>query len=97
MYSLKVSKNLFWDIDLQQFDEDKNKRIIIERVFSMGEISDVKTIIQFYGIENIKKEIVNAGFLDNKTIYWVSEFLNIPKTEFKCFAKKQSLQTHWNF
>jgi hypothetical protein len=97
MLSINLSNNLFWDIDLRHFDENKNRRIIIERVFSMGDLSDIKTIIQFYGIEIIKLEIVNAGFLDNKTLNWASNFLDIPKTKFKCFAKKQLLQEHWNF
>ena len=95
--SLKLSKKIFWDIDINHFDEYKNKRIIIERVFSLGDIADIKKIIKFYGLETIKQEIVNAGFLDNKSLYWISDFLDIPKTQFKCFTKKQLNQTHWNY
>lgn len=97
MFTLNVAKNLFWDIDLGTFDNIKNKRLIIERVVSLGDLSDMKEIIQFYGIETIKEEIINAGVLDNKTIAWASNFLNIPKNKFKCFAKKQSNQVHWNY
>jgi len=97
MFTLNISKNLFWDIDLSKFGDSLNKRLIIERVFSMGDLNDVKEVIQFYGIETIKREIVEAGYLDNKTLSWISNFLNIPKTKFKCFIKRQSNPVHWNF
>ena len=97
MFTLNISKNLFWDIDLGNFDDNKNKRLIIERVFTMGDLSDIKEVIQFYGLETVKQEIIKAGYLDNKTLSWVSNFLNIPKATFKCFIKKQSKQIHWNY
>ncbi len=97
MFSLNISEKLFWDIDLHNFDTNRNKRIIIERVFSMGDLSDIKEVIHFYGLEIIKREITKAGYLDNKTLTWISNFLNISKTKFKCFTKKQSNQVHWNY
>jgi hypothetical protein len=97
MFTLNISKKLFWDIDLSNFDNIRNKRLIIERVFSMGDLTDIKILIQFYGVETIKQEIINAGYLDNKTLSWVSDFFNISKTKFKCFSKKQSNQVHWNY
>ena len=97
MFSLAVSKNLFWDVDLTKFDDVRNRRLIIERVLSLGDFSDVRVIMQFYGLETIKEEIVQAGYLDNKTLAWVSNFLDIPKSKFKCYTKKQSNQAHWNY
>ena len=92
-----ISKHLFWDINTDLSDKEKNKTIIIERVINRGDINDVKIIISEYGLDTIKQEIVNAGFLDKKTLNWVSLFLNIPKTKFRCYKKTQSKQVHWNF
>ncbi|HKL09346.1 MAG TPA: hypothetical protein VJ896_11270 [Bacteroidales bacterium] len=92
-----LSKHLFWDLDLRKLDEQKNKTIIIERVFTRGDIDDLKILFQLYNIEVIKQEIVKAGFLDKKTLNWASLFLNIPKTKFKCYTKIQSRKVHWNF
>ena len=50
MLSVNLSENLFWDIDIHQIDEQKNKKVIIERVFTRGDIPDIRTIIQLYGI-----------------------------------------------
>jgi len=97
MLPISLSESLFWDLDITKLNEQKNERIIIERVFSRGDISDVRTIIEFYGLDIIKQEIVKAGFLDNKTLKWASDFLDIPITNFKCYLKKLSTPAHWNY
>ncbi|MCF6367011.1 MAG: hypothetical protein L3J35_12520 [Bacteroidales bacterium] len=97
MLSINLPEQLFWDININTFDENKNKRLIIERVFTLGDIAHVKELIKYYGIEIIKQEIVNVGFLDKKTLSWLSLFLEIPKNKFKCYTKIQSNQIHWNY
>ena len=92
-----LPKHLFWDMNTNLLDKEKNKTIIIERVINRGDINDVKIIISEYGLDTIKQEIVNAGFLDKITLNWVSLFLNIPKTKFRCYKKTQSKQMHWDF
>ena len=92
MFTLNLSKTLFWDIDLNNFDNLRNKRLIIERVFTLGYLVDIKEVIKFYGLETIKHEIISTGSLDNKTLTWASDFFNIPKTDFQCFIKKQYIQ-----
>lgn len=92
-----LPKNYFWDLNAEKLDDNLNKRIIIERVFSLGDIEDLKKIIEFYGLKTIKQEIVKAGQLDKKTLNWASKFLKIPKKNFLCYSKIQSNQVHWNF
>ncbi len=89
-----LSQHLFWDVDKTKLDFEKNKKLIIQRVFSRGDISDVKIILQFYDINTIKAEIIKAGRLDKKTLKWASDFLNIPKIKFLCYVKEQSKQIH---
>lgn len=67
-----------------------NKRLIIERVFSLGNKVEFQSLLNFYGTDVIKSEIVNAGSLDKKTLNWASMFLHIPKNKFKCYIKKPS-------
>jgi hypothetical protein len=97
MFTLNLPKSLFWDLDINSLDDQKNRRLIIERVFSMGDLPDIKEIVCYYGFEIIKKEVIHAGNFDNKTLAWLSIFLNIPKTKFKCYIKRQSNQVLWNY
>ena len=95
-YNLQqLPKHLFWDINT--LDKEISKTIIIERVFNRGDIKDLKYILECFGIETIKKEIIKAGFLDKKTLNYASNFLNIPKIKFQCYSKIHSNQIHWNF
>lgn len=97
MLTIKLSRHLFWDFNIPDLDDQKNKNIIIERVFTLGDIPEIKEVILLYGIDTIKAEIVKLAYLDKKTLQWASIFFDIPKTEFLCYAKIQSNQVHWNF
>ena len=92
-----LHKHIFWDLNINNLDQQKNKTIIIERVFNRGDIDDFKIVMNLYGEKTIKQEIIKSGFLDKKTLNWASSFFNIPKTKFQCYKKIQSSQIHWNF
>jgi hypothetical protein len=94
---LQLGKRFFWDMDIAKMDDQLHKRIIIERVMTIGDMEELKKIKSFYGIEVIKEEVKQAGFLDKKTLNWLSLVLKIPKTQFRCYLKMQSRDVHWNF
>lgn len=96
-FTLELPSILFWDIDPENLDNIRNRRLIIERVFTHGDIDDLKKIIRFYGIDTIKKEIIKAGNLDKKTLAWTSIVFGIPKTHFRCYTKRQSNKVHWTY
>ena len=92
-----LSPHLFWDIDKNKLDSEKHKALIIERVMNRGNLRDLNILLQSYGIDAIKREIVNAGYLDKKTLNWAALFFNLKKSDFKCYTKIQSTQVHWSF
>jgi hypothetical protein len=87
--NIPVRNTLFWDLDPERMDEQKNRRIIIERVFSLGNLDELKFIFSYYGTESIKTEVVKAGSFDPKTLRFASEILHIPKEEFRCYKRLQ--------
>jgi hypothetical protein len=95
MFDLKIKKELFWDVDFNRLDKNKNKRLVIERVLSYGNLSELKEIINFYGREGIVEEIKKAGYLDPKTLEFVAGYFEVSKEEFTCYIKKQSAPQHW--
>jgi hypothetical protein len=82
-----LSHFLFWDCDEDKIDYDKRVNFILERVFSMGTENDVREVIQYYGTEIIKNEIVKIKILDKKTINYLSFTFKIPKRKFVCYGK----------
>ena len=91
-----LRKQLFWDIDFSNLDVDHARRLIIERVSTEGDINEFSLMIKYYGKEKVADEAKKIGFLDNKTLSYLSYVLNVPKSDFKCYIKHRSKQIHWN-
>jgi len=82
-----LSKYLFWDINTRKLDYESRASFILERVFTMGMQEDEWKVIEYYGKERIRKEVVNCKALDKKTLNYLSIFYEIPKEEFICYRK----------
>lgn len=89
--TLKIRPFLLWDIDLKKFDYIENKRIVIERVCTLGDLNDFFEIARFYGMENIKEELLQSLELDKKTLNFFSQYFKIPEEKFKCYTRKAFL------
>lgn len=93
---MHLREQLFWDIDKQNFDTEKNKTLIIERVLNYGTLSEFKSILDYYGYETIRQELKRVGYLEPKTLAFVTSFFDINKNMLRCYTKKQSNQPHWH-
>ncbi len=85
----------FWDVDFEKIDDKKSKRLIIERVITLGNLKELKALFDHYGKEEVLRTICNLNYLDPKTLNFFSLMYDIPLTEFKCYTKKQSNPQHW--
>jgi hypothetical protein len=93
----QLNRAYFWDIDMKKLDEEKSKRIIIERVFNYGKLDEIKLIKNYYGINEIKAVLCKLNYIDPKSLNFVSLLLNVPKSKFKCFTRKQLTDQRWNY
>lgn len=94
---LNLSKVLFWDTDFNKIDFQKNARYVIEKVVMYGNVSDWRSIQHYYGMEKIKKEVLQSRHLDEKTLSFLSCIFEIPKSQFRCYTMKQFSPTHLDF
>ena len=90
-------RSYFWDIDPVKLDISKSKQLIIGRIFSMGNLTDIRQLMTIYSKKEIEESLCDLNYLDDKTLNFTSLFFGIPKSRFKCYIKKQSTQTHWNY
>ncbi len=86
----------FWDVNSSALDPLKSKRLIIERVFTLGNLEEIKIITGFYGKEEIIKTLRNLNYLEPKNLNFVSFLFKIPKKDFKCYQRRQSTIQHWS-
>ncbi len=97
MQKLNISKKSFWDVDFDNLDVEKYSLFVMQRVLEYGFLEDLQEIIQYYGEERIRKEIVNASWLNKKTLHFCCLIFNLKQEDFKCYAKKQLNPTHWDY
>lgn len=86
----------FWDIDRTDPDSEISDRLIIERVFSIGDLQDIKLILDNYGEEKTVEILMSLNYLDPKTLNFVSKLFKKPKKTFKCYRRKLSIPQLWN-
>lgn len=94
---MQFSKHIFWDMNVNSIDYQKHARLVIERVVVYGDLNDWHTLKEFYGLNLIRKEVVQIRSLDKKTLNFLSLILKIPRLNFRCYKQIQSAITHWNY
>jgi len=93
----QLSAHLFWDVDREKIDFNKNKKWLISRVLEYGLLNDWIIINKYYGIGEIAQITIQLKDLDKKSISFISVLSKIPKERFLCYNSKQLNPGHWNF
>lgn len=82
---MKVSdafdRRLFWDVDPEKLDWQKNSRFIIERVLVRGGMNDVKIVMNYYTRFQLIETVKKCRDLDEVTHNFCANYFNIPKAE----------------
>ena len=95
--SITFKNEYFWDVDIRNLDPDRSGRLIIERIFQMGNIEDIRTVIRYYGEKKILNVLCNLNYLDPKTLNFVSRLFKKPLKDFKCYTRRRLNRQYWNF
>lgn len=92
-----LNKAYFWDVDISLMDARKSQMLIIERVMLYGNLAEIKLIKDFYGEETLISTLCKLNYIDPKNLNFFSLLFGIPKTEFKCYTKRQLTSQPWNY
>ena len=93
---LPLRKTLFWDVDYDQLDLEKNKVYIAQQVLNYGTLEEFKLLMDYYGEAQFVEAICQVGWLDPKTFAFVTSYFHLPKTALKCYTKNRLNQAHWS-
>jgi hypothetical protein len=81
-----LSPHLFWDVDKNGIDWEKNKKFIIQRVMTYGLINDWQIIYTYYGMVDIAKTAMTIRDLDQKSLSFIALLSKVPKEKFLCYT-----------
>ncbi len=94
---MRLSKELFWDIDLEKLDFQVHKSQIIPRVFMKGKMDDILQVLRYYEKNVIKNVLLNTRYLDKKTLALAAVYFDTDKKEFRCYKLSQSTPQLWPY
>jgi hypothetical protein len=89
-------RNYFWDLERSNPDSEISDRLIIERIFTLGDPEEMKLVINYFGETRTVELLLSLNYLDPKTLNFVSKLFNKPRKLFKCYIRKQSMPQLWN-
>jgi hypothetical protein len=87
--SRHLKKEYFWDVNIDRLDIDGSRRLIIERVFTLGSVKEMKLVIDSYGEEEVKRVLTGLNYIDPRSLNFISKIFNIPLKSFKCYSRRQ--------
>lgn len=67
----QLSPYLFWDIDKNDFDAERNSAQLIQRVLEYGELDDWRKVRDFYGLDRIASDCKRLRTLPPKALSFV--------------------------
>lgn len=92
----KLSKVLFWDIDIQQADMDKYPAHFIQRVLEYGNMDDWRLLRSYYGMDKIVQVCKGLRTLDPICLSYICTISHTNIEDYRCYHFRQSFPTLWN-
>lgn len=92
---LELRPALFWDVNVEEVDLQKHSASVIERISTRGRLDEFRDMVKFYGRETVKTTLLNARYLDKRTLSYCSLIFDVPITEFRCYKLAQLNPEHW--
>jgi hypothetical protein len=92
-----ISKRVFWDINMDTLDYEKDRFYIIEKVMNYGLWDDFVSVAKFYGKETIKIEIIKSAYLKKDVLNFLCFYLGLKPQDFKCYEQRLLQEPHWNY
>ena len=92
-----LQKRIFWDVDFDTINYQKNGSWVIERVFERGDVTDIRQIRRFYGDEKVVDSLTKAKWLRYDIFVFVKNIFNLNANDFRCYTSKQSNEVPWTY
>lgn len=92
----QVRKTLLWEYDLDKFDWQNMRTLVVQRVVERGRMDDFYAVLNLYGLQGVKEAIKQIPYLNPKDLSFVCSVFNLKKEELKCYTNQQSKRQHWN-
>ena len=77
----QLSKQAFWDVDMDKIDYEKHAVHVVEKVIERGKAEDFKTILEFYGFDKLRDLALQAHWLSDISINFCCTLFKVKPTD----------------
>ena len=93
-----IPRRLLWDMDLENFDVYKNKKLVVQRVIEDGLPDDYNIIFHLYGGIQGVREIIKQihHFRYPQDISFICIAFDLKQEELECYKRQQLRNLHLN-
>lgn len=93
----RLRDSLLWEYNIPNFDWERMKHIVVQRVIERGLKEDWYAAINLYGGLNKFREIIkDVPHLNDKDLNFVCRIFNLKKEELRCYTRKQLREKLFN-
>ena len=92
-----LSKQAFWDVDMNKIDYGKQALYVMENVINNGTLEDFIALRNFYGDNKICETIINSKELGPKEISFCCLIFKLNRNDFKYPTTKAAYPTPWDY
>lgn len=93
----KFDRRIFWDVNPDKIDFDGKASWVIARVFSRGDVEDIRQCRRHYGDGKVREVLLATRFLPEHRLSLAAAVINEPVEKFRCYMLKQSNPTHFPY
>lgn len=93
----EFSPHLFWDVDPAQISLETHQVWLVKRVLEKGVWADWLLLLDVLGREQVRDAVKGVRYLEEKALSFACVFLDLDKTQLRCYTQKHSQATHWNY
>ena len=92
----KVRESLLWEYDMERFNWDDMRNLVVQRVIERGRMDDFYAILNRYEPSGVKQAISQIPYLNPRDLSFVCSVFNLKKEKLKCYTRQQSMIQHWS-
>lgn len=93
--TLTISPTAFWDVAFDEIDVDTDSLFVMNKVFNYGLWSDIVAVLRYYGLERVKREIVQVAYLKNTALSFLCVILDLNESDFVVYQQRQQRKPVW--
>lgn len=92
-----LSNTAFWDVDKAAIDFEVDSLFVMEKVMNYGLWNDIVEMLRFYGLERVRREIVQGSYYKKTALSFLCLILDLEESDFTAYQRRQARGVIWDY